>query len=169
MSLTHKITFALNGKPVRTDAIVTSSALELLRGTFELGGTKLACGEGECGACTIIVDGRSRNACLMPAVDLEGREVLTVEGLWSEDGIDPVQQAFIDEGAIQCGFCTPGMIMAATDMIDRHGPGNLDEATVRAELEGNICRCTGYHNIVKAILAASNTMAKGKGKATKAA
>ncbi|MBZ0129186.1 MAG: (2Fe-2S)-binding protein [Rhodobacteraceae bacterium] len=152
MSLTHKITFALNGKPVRADADVASSALELLRGAFELGGTKLACGEGECGACTIIVDGRSRNSCLMPAVDLEGREVLTVEGLWREDGIDPVQQAFVDEGAIQCGFCTPGMIMQTKYLLSRNPDLTAEEA--ERGLEGNVCRCTGYKKIIAAAIGA---------------
>ncbi|MCP5089054.1 MAG: (2Fe-2S)-binding protein [Rhodobacteraceae bacterium] len=158
MSLTQKIIFTLNGKPVQADAQVTASALELLRGAFELGGTKLACGEGECGACTIIVDGRSRNSCLLPAVDLDGREVLTVEGLWSEDGIDPVQQAFIDEGAIQCGFCTPGMIMQTKYLLSKNPRMTPEE--IERGLEGNVCRCTGYKKIISAVAAASAVAAE---------
>lgn len=158
MSLTQKITFTLNGKPVQADVQVTASTLELLRGAFELGSTKLACGEGECGACTVIIDGRSRNSCLFPAVDLDGREVLTVEGLWSEDGIDPVQQAFIDEGAIQCGFCTPGMIMQTKYLLSQNPKMTAKE--IERGLEGNICRCTGYKKIISAVVAASATVAE---------
>ncbi len=158
MSLTQKIIFTLNGKPVQADAQVTASALELLRGAFELGGTKLACGEGECGPCTSIVDGRSRNSCLLPAVDLGGREVLTVEGLWSEDGIDPVQQAFIDEGAIQCGFCTPGMIMQTKYLLSKNPRMTPEE--IERGLEGNVCRCTGYKKIISAVAAASAVAAE---------
>ncbi len=153
MSLSVNITFTLNGKATQTQTNVTGSALELLRGTYDLGGTKLACGEGECGACTIIVDGRSRNACLTPAVDLDGREVLTVEGLWTEDGIDPVQQAFVDEGAVQCGFCTPGMIMQTKYLLSQNPDMSVEE--IERGLEGNICRCTGYKKIIHAVAAAS--------------
>ncbi len=153
MSISQKITFTLNGEPVQAEVKVSASTLELLRDAFELGGTKLACGEGECGACTIIVDGRSRNSCLLPAVDLDGRKVLTVEGLWSEDGIDPIQQAFIDAGAIQCGFCTPGMIMQTKYLLN-HNPKMTTEEIERG-LEGNVCRCTGYKKIISAVAAAS--------------
>ena len=120
-------------------------------------------------ASRAVVDGKAVKSCSMLAAQAAGSRITTIEGLADGNDLHPVQAAFKEHHGLQCGFCTPGMIMAATDMIDRHGPGNLDEATVRAELEGNICRCTGYHNIVKAILAASNTMAKGKGKAKKAA
>ncbi len=153
MSVTQKITFTLNGRTAQADAQLTASALEMLRSAFELGGTKLACGEGECGACTIIVDGRSKNSCLTAAVDLDGREVLTVEGLWSEDGIDPVQQAFIDEGAIQCGFCTPGMIMQTKYLLNKNP--KMTAAEIERGLEGNVCRCTGYKKIISAVALAS--------------
>ncbi len=153
MSLNVDFTFSLNGKNVAAVVGVTESALDLLRREFDLAGAKLACGEGECGACTIIVDGRSRNACLMPAVDLEGRTILTIEGLWTEKGVDPIQQAFIDEGAVQCGFCTPGMIMQARYLIDRNP--QLNEADIVRGLEGNVCRCTGYKKIIAAVSAAS--------------
>jgi aerobic carbon-monoxide dehydrogenase small subunit len=152
MPLKVKIAFTLNGRTVETLTGVADSALDLLRREFDLGGAKLACGEGECGACTILVDDRSRNACLMPAVDLEGRAVLTIEGLWSEDGLDPVQGAFVEAGAVQCGFCTPGMILQARYLLQTNP--RLDEAAIARGLEGNICRCTGYTKIIRAVLAA---------------
>jgi carbon-monoxide dehydrogenase small subunit len=153
MSLKLDITLNLNGTKVNAVAGVADTALELLRREFDLGGTKLACGEGECGACTIIVDGRSRNSCLVPAVDLDGREVMTIEGLWTEEGVDPVQQAFIDKGAVQCGFCTPGMIMQTRYLLNQN-PDITEDEVIRG-LEGNICRCTGYKKIITAALAAS--------------
>ncbi len=152
MSLRVDISLNLNGVDVSISAAVTDTALELLRREFDLGGTKLACGEGECGACTILVDGRTRNSCLVPAVDLDGREVMTVEGLWTEEGIDPVQQAFIDAGAVQCGYCTPGMIMQTRYLLNQN-PEIGEEEIIRG-LEGNVCRCTGYKKIIKAALAA---------------
>ncbi len=153
MALKIAVSFILNGAEVETLADVTGSALDLLRRDFDLASVKLACGEGECGACTILVDGRSRNACLMPAVDLDGRSVLTLEGLWGEDGIDPVQQAFVDEGAIQCGFCTPGMIMQTRYLLSQNK--ELTEDEIKRGLEGNICRCTGYKKIIAAVASAS--------------
>lgn len=153
MSLKVDIVFTLNGAAVRASISAGASALAVLREQFDLAGAKLACGEGECGACTIIVDGLSLNGCLMPAVDLDGRRVETVEGLWRETGLDPVQRAFIEAGAIQCGFCTPGMVMQARHLIDRNP--RASEAEIRRGLEGNICRCTGYRKIVDAIIAAS--------------
>ena len=107
---------------------------------------------------TIHVNGKSMKSCTMLAAQADGADVMTIEGLANGE-LHPVQAAFREHHGLQCGFCTPGMIMSAVDMINRHGPGNLDEETVREELDGNICRCTGYHNIVKAILAASNQMA----------
>ncbi len=153
MSLSVDITLTLNGIKVAASTGVTDTALELLRRDFDLGGAKLACGEGECGSCTIIVDGRSRNSCLVLAVDLDGREVVTIEGLWTEDGVDPVQQAFIDEGAVQCGFCTPGMIMQARYLLNQNP--DITEEEITRGLEGNICRCTGYKKIITAVLSAS--------------
>ncbi len=152
MSLKVDIAFTLNGNPVKTAVPAGASALDVLRDTFDLKGAKLGCGEGECGACTAIVDGLSLNACLMPAVDLDGRAVLTVEGLWQERGLDPVQQAFIDNGAVQCGFCTPGMVMQIRHMLDKNAAA--DTAAIRRGIEGNICRCTGYAKIVDAVTTA---------------
>ena len=116
--------------------------------------------QSQCGACVVHVDGKAVKSCTMLAAQADGSEVLTIEGLASGGELHPVQAAFREHHGLQCGFCTPGMIMSAVDMIKRHG-GQLDEKTVRSELEGNICRCTGYHNIVKAILDASSKMGDG--------
>ncbi len=153
MSLNVEVTFTLNGITVRAKPPVQASALELLRGEFDLAGVKLACGEGECGACTIEVDNRTRNACLMPAVDLDGRDVKTVEGLMSDDGLDPVQRAFVEAGAVQCGYCTPGMVMQAKNLIERNP--NLSRDQIVRGLEGNVCRCTGYTKIIEAVAMAA--------------
>ena len=159
MSLNVEVTFTLNGITVRANPPVQASALELLRSEFDLAGTKLACGEGECGACTIEVDNRTRNACLMPAVDLDGRDVKTVEGLITDDGLDPVQRAFVEAGAVQCGFCTPGMVMQAKNLIERNP--NLTRAEIARGIEGNICRCTGYTKIIDAVATAAQRKAGG--------
>jgi carbon-monoxide dehydrogenase small subunit len=156
VSLKLDIAFTLNGRRVTASVEADASALAVLRGTFDLAGAKLACGEGECGACTIIVDGLSCMSCLMPAVDLAGREVRTIEGLWSEQGLDPVQQAFIESGAVQCGFCTPGMVMQVRHTLDRNPKAS--EAELRRAIEGNVCRCTGYAKIVEAALAAARRL-----------
>lgn len=156
MSLKVEIAFTLNGRAVSAVVPADASALAVLRSEFDLAGAKLACGEGECGACTIIVDGLSRNSCLMPAVDLSGRTVRTVEGLWSERGLDPVQQAFVETGAVQCGYCTAGMVMQVRHALDRNPEAN--EAELRRAIEGNVCRCTGYAKVVDAALAAGRRM-----------
>jgi carbon-monoxide dehydrogenase small subunit len=147
------IAFTLNGRPAAASVPANASALKVLNETFDLAGAKLACGEGECGACTILVDGLSRNSCLMPAIDMDGRDVLTVEGLQMVGDMDPIQDAFVQEGAVQCGFCTPGMVMQARHLLD--AGRKLSEDDVRRGLEGNVCRCTGYKKIIDAIVAAS--------------
>ena len=147
----------VNGK---AHARIVESRLTLadfLRHELGLTGTHLGCEHGVCGACTVLVDGHSTRSCLMFAVQANGCEVTTVEGLTPEGGLSVLQQAFVDNHGLQCGFCTPGMVMSAIDMVKRNNY-QLDEATVRRELEGNLCRCTGYHNIVKAILAAAPAM-----------
>ena len=144
-----EIAFTLNGRATEVSVSVSSSALTMLRETFDLTGTKLACGEGECGACTIIVDGLSVNSCIMFAADCDGREITTIEGLQDDLGLDPVQQAFADLGSVQCGFCTPGMIMTAWQILENNPSPSDDE--IRHGLEGNFCRCTGYDNIVRAV------------------
>ncbi|MEP1884978.1 MAG: (2Fe-2S)-binding protein, partial [Marinomonas sp.] len=132
--------------------------VQFLREDCELTGTHVGCDTSQCGACVVHVDGKAVKSCTMLAAQAEGAEVTTIEGLADGAELHPMQSAFREHHGLQCGYCTPGMIMAAVDMVKKHG-GPLDEATIRSELEGNICRCTGYHNIVKAIKAASETMA----------
>jgi carbon-monoxide dehydrogenase small subunit len=164
------ISLTVNGKRVGGVTEDRTLLVHFLRENLGLTGTHVGCDTSQCGACVIHVDGKAVKSCTMLAVQASGSNVVTIEGLANGVDLHPVQAAFKEHHGLQCGFCTPGMIMTATDMINRH-PEGLEEATVRAELEGNICRCTGYHNIVKAILAASQTMAKGaaKGKARQAA
>ncbi len=163
-----EVSLVVNGRKVSGQAEDRTLLVHFLREHLGLTGTHVGCDTSQCGACVVHVDGKAMKSCTMLAAQASGSTVVTIEGLASGPDLHPVQAAFKEHHGLQCGFCTPGMIMAATDMINRHGAGNLDEATVRAELEGNICRCTGYHNIVKAVLAASDAMAKG-GKGQKAA
>ena len=152
-SPTREIKFSLNGRSVSATVRVHVNALTMLRDQFELTGAKIACGEGQCAACTILVDGDSVNGCLMLAVNCDGREVTTIEGLDSVDGLDVIQQSFVDNWAVQCGFCTAGMIMQAKYLLSRHPHPSEDE--IKYAIEGNVCRCTGYHKIIEAISAAA--------------
>lgn len=164
-----EVTLVVNGRKVSGAVEDRTLLVHFLREHLGLTGTHVGCDTSQCGACVVHVDGKAMKSCTMLAAQASGSTVTTIEGLADGADLHPVQAAFKEHHGLQCGFCTPGMIMTATDMIRRH-PEGLDEATVRAELEGNICRCTGYHNIVKAILAASKTMAKAsKSKAKKAA
>ncbi|CAN7142370.1 (2Fe-2S)-binding protein [Aminobacter aminovorans] len=163
------VSLVVNGRKVSGAVEDRTLLVHFLREHLGLTGTHVGCDTSQCGACVVHVDGKAMKSCSMLAVQASGSTVTTIEGLADGADLHPVQAAFKEHHGLQCGFCTPGMIMTATDMIRRH-PEGLDEATVRAELEGNICRCTGYHNIVKAILAASKTMSKAsKSKAKKAA
>ncbi len=163
------VSMTVNGRRVSASVEDRTLLVHFLREHLGLAGTHVGCDTSQCGACVVHVDGMAVKSCSMLAVQASGSELITIEGLAGMGDLHPVQAAFREHHGLQCGFCTPGMIMTAVDMIRRH-PQGLDEATVRAELEGNICRCTGYHNIVKAILAASRTMAKApKGRAKKAA
>lgn len=166
------VELVINGRKVRKEVEDRTLLVHFLREQAELTGTHVGCDTSQCGACLVQVDGKTVKSCTMLAVQADGAQVLTIEGLadtmMGEDGLHPIQAAFREHHGLQCGYCTPGMIMSAKDIIARH-PDGLDEATVRAELEGNICRCTGYHNIVKAILAASETMGKMAVSASKAA
>jgi len=159
-----EVSLVVNGR--RVSGVVEDRTLlvHFLRENLGLTGTHVGCDTSQCGACVVHVDGKAVKSCTMLAAQASGSTVVTIEGLANGTDLHPVQAAFREHHGLQCGFCTPGMIMASVDIINRH-PEGLDEATVRAELEGNICRCTGYHNIVKAVLAASKAMAKGKGKA----
>ncbi len=144
-----EIRFKLNGREVRTKVPADMKTLAMLRDQFDMTGTKYACGEGECGACTVSVDGKTVNSCLMYAVDCDGREVLTIEGLRTPEGLHPVQQAFVDHGAVQCGFCMPGMIMQADYLVK--GNPDLTREQAQRGLEGNLCRCTGYTKVLDAV------------------
>jgi aerobic-type carbon monoxide dehydrogenase small subunit (CoxS/CutS family) len=145
-----ELSFKLNGKTVEMAVEPATLLVDLLREDFGLTGTKVGCREGECGACTVLVDGEAYNSCLMPALKVQGREVTTIEGLQKADGsLDPIQEAFMDAGAAQCGFCTPGMIMSAKALLDSNP--NPEEKEIRKALSGVLCRCTGYRKIVQAV------------------
>ena len=149
----------VNGKSVSAEVEDRTLLVTFIREHLGLTGTHVGCETSQCGACTVHVDGQAMKSCSMLAVMAEGADVTTIEGLApGPDTLHPVQEAFREHHGLQCGFCTPGMIMSATDMIRRY-EGKLDEQTIREQLEGNLCRCTGYHNIVKAIEAAAETMA----------
>ncbi|WEK51352.1 MAG: (2Fe-2S)-binding protein [Candidatus Kaistia colombiensis] len=152
------ISVTVNGTERRAEVEGRTLLVSLLRETFGLTGTHVGCDTSQCGACVVHVDGKAIKSCTMLAAQADGSTVLTIEGLAQDGVLHPVQAAFHEHHGLQCGFCTPGMIMAAVDMIERH-EAQLDEATIRHELEGNICRCTGYHNIVRAIQAAADHMA----------
>lgn len=143
------LSFTLNGTPVSIQVAPSSLLLEVLRNDLGLTGTKEGCGKGECGACTVLVDGRPVNSCLFPALEAEGREVRTIEGLARGTELSVVQQAFVQNGGIQCGFCSPGMILSVEALLSRQP--NPDETEIRSALVGNLCRCTGYAQIVEAV------------------
>ncbi len=153
MSRSVEIEFRLNGVVRRATVPADMSALTMLRDVLGLTGTKYGCGEGECGACTILVDGASLNSCLAFAVDCDGREVTTIEGLASDERAQRLQRAFAEHGAVQCGFCTPGMVIQAGRILAAHP--HPDRATIQRGLEGNLCRCTGYKKIIDAVEAAA--------------
>jgi carbon-monoxide dehydrogenase small subunit len=161
------VSITVNGRSVSREVEDRTLLVQFLREHLGLTGTHVGCDTSQCGACVVHMDGVAVKSCTVLAAAADGSEVLTIEGLAKGDRLHPVQAAFREHHGLQCGFCTPGMIMTAVDMIRRHG-GRLDEKTVRHELEGNICRCTGYHNIVKAILAAAANMQSGAGKAAAA-
>ena len=135
--------------------------VEVLREDLGLTGTKQGCGEGDCGACTVLLDGVAVNSCLVLAVQAEGRQITTIEGLARPDALHPIQQAFVDHGAIQCGFCTPGVILRVKSFLDENPAPS--EAEVRHGIAGNLCRCTGYQKIVEAVLAAATALQPAQG------
>ena len=151
MSETLRIQFTVNGEARTVEARPMDRLLDVLREGLGLTGTKEGCGEGECGACSVLLDGRVVNSCLVPAVQLEGTEVVTVEGLARDGAASPMQEAFLTHNAAQCGFCTPGMLVSAEDLVRRSG--SPDKEQVREGLAGNLCRCTGYAKIVDAVQA----------------
>jgi carbon-monoxide dehydrogenase small subunit len=143
----------VNGTPYEVAIEPRQSLLQLLREELHLTGTKEGCSEGECGACTVLLDGKTVDSCLIFALEVQGREVTTIEGLARGDQLHPVQKAFAEYGAVQCGFCTPGMILAAKALLDSHP--HPTELEIRQGISGNLCRCTGYVKIVEAIQAAA--------------
>ena len=151
---TKNISFTLNGKRITKEVPVHLTLLDFLREDLKLTGTKCGCGEGECGTCTVLVDGRTVNSCLMLTVDADGKDITTIEGLGDENHLHPLQKAFVAYGAIQCGYCTPGMILSSKALLDRNPHPTMDE--LKKALSGNLCRCTGYDKIFKAVMSVAN-------------
>ncbi|MFH0844623.1 MAG: (2Fe-2S)-binding protein [Pseudomonadota bacterium] len=153
----HPVTFKVNGDTYHLYVDPQRTLIEVLREDLHLTGTKLGCGTGDCGACTVIVNGRSVISCLTLAVEMDGKEIMTVEGLApSGEDLHPIQKAFIEQGAIQCGYCTPGMELSAFTLLSKNSSPN--EKEIRQGISGNLCRCTGYQKIVEAIAAAAKEM-----------
>jgi len=153
------VTLTVNGRSVTADVDSRTLLVQMLRETLHLTGTHVGCDTSQCGACVVHVDGKAVKSCTTLAVQCEGASVVTIEGLAQDGKLHPMQEAFREHHGLQCGFCTPGMIMSAVDIVNRKGI--VDEATIREELEGNICRCTGYHNIVRAVEAGAKAMVSG--------
>lgn len=151
------VSLTVNGKAVTANVDPRTLLVHLLRENLRLTGTHVGCDTSQCGACVVHVDGKAVKSCTTLALSLEGASVTTIEGLANGSTLHPMQEAFREHHGLQCGYCTPGMIMAAVDIVNRRGY-DLDEATIREDLDGNICRCTGYHNIVKAVAAGAEAM-----------
>ena len=156
----RKIKFRINGETREILVRPNDLLLNVIRGDLNLTGTKYGCGSGDCGACTVLVDGKPKLSCITLAIAVDGREITTIEGV-GKGGLDPIQEAFVDQGAIQCGYCNPGMILSAKALLDENL--NPTEEEVRRAIEGNLCRCTGYVKQVRAILSAAEKMRKQKG------
>jgi len=155
-----KVSLTVNGRPVSADVEGRTLLVQLLREHLGLTGTHVGCDTSQCGCCTVHLNGKGVKSCAVLALSCEGTTVTTIEGLATDGKLHPMQEAFREHHALQCGFCTPGMIMSALEMVRAKGNA-LDERTVREQLEGNLCRCTGYHNIVKAIQAGAAAMKRG--------
>jgi len=151
------VSLTVNGKSVRAETEPRTLLVQLLRDRLGLTGTHIGCDTSQCGACVVHLNGKAVKSCTVLALSCEGAKVTTIEGVGSPARLHPMQKAFQDHHALQCGFCTPGMIMSALDIVRRKG-SKLDDTTIRKELEGNLCRCTGYHNIVRAIAAGAQAM-----------
>ncbi|MGI6128614.1 MAG: (2Fe-2S)-binding protein [bacterium] len=156
-----KLSFTLNGEPVQVKVAPADMLLDVLRDKLALTGTKKGCGRGECGACTVILNGQAVDSCLIPAVKAQGAVVETIEGLAKGNQLHPLQEAFADLGAVQCGYCTPGMIMSAKALLDKNP--HPDSNAIREGISGNICRCTGYVKIEEAIMAAAAKINDSRG------
>jgi len=156
-SMKQIIMFNLNGESIEVEMEPHLTLLQLLRDKLELTGTKEGCSMGECGACTVLVDGKAVNSCILPAMEVDGKSVTTIEGLTDTQGnLHPIQKAFIEYGAVQCGFCSPGMVLSAKALLDENPKPTEEE--IRHGIAGNLCRCTGYLQIVQAIKAASGQL-----------
>lgn len=155
-----KVSFTLNGKPCEVMTKPYSRLLDMLRDDLRLTGTKEGCGVGECGACTVILDGKAVTACLVPAPSVDGRNVVTIEGVGEDGKLDPIQEAVLKEHALQCGFCTPGFIMSAKALLDENPLATKEE--IRRAISGNLCRCTGYEQLTEAIYEAAEELRKLK-------
>jgi carbon-monoxide dehydrogenase small subunit len=153
MAKKYQITVAVNGVPYQKEVEARTLLVDFIRDELGLTGTHIGCEQGECGACTVLVDGVATKSCMMLAVQADGAELVTIEGLSSDDKLHPIQEAFRTAGAVQCGFCTPGMVITAVDLL--HNNPRPSEEEIRVGLEGNLCRCTGYQTIVEAIRIAS--------------
>jgi carbon-monoxide dehydrogenase small subunit len=151
-----ELNLTVNGKPYRFSVPPWRTLLEVIREDLGLTGTKEGCGLGECGACTVLMDGKAVNSCLVLATEADGREITTIEGLAQGDKLHPIQQAFVDYGGLQCGFCTPGMILAAKALLDNNPTPTEEE--IKRGIAGNLCRCTGYAKIIESIRAAAKNM-----------
>jgi carbon-monoxide dehydrogenase small subunit len=152
--MAREVSFVFNGNKMKMIVEDHWTLLHLIREELGYTGTKEGCGSGECGACTVIVDGEAVNSCLYLAAEIDGRELLTIEGLASEDGtLHPIQKAFVENGGIQCGYCSPGMILSAKALLDENA--NANEAEIKEAIAGNLCRCTGYVQIIDAIKSVS--------------
>lgn len=149
----YTVNFILNKKPVSVNVSPEETLLSVIRDKFNLTGSKEGCGQGECGACTLLVNGRPMTACLILAIEAEGYEITTIEGLSNDDELDIIQEEFITHGALQCGYCTPGMVMSVKGLLLKN-PDPTEEEVIKA-LSGNLCRCTGYKKIIEATLAAA--------------
>jgi len=152
----QQVSIMVNGKSYKISTPPWRTLLEVIREDLGLTGTKEGCGLGECGACTVIMEGRAVNSCLVLATEADGKQITTIEGLAEGDKLHPIQQAFIDHGGLQCGFCTPGMIMSAKALLD--GNPTPSEEEIRRGIAGNLCRCTGYTKIIESIKAAAENM-----------
>jgi len=154
------ITFILNGKSQELHIQPWRTLLEIIREDLQLTGTKEGCGEGECGSCTVMMGDKTVNSCLVPAVEADNMEITTIEGLADGDNLDPIQEAFVSYAGMQCGFCTPGMIMSAKELLESNP--NPNEEEIREGIAGNFCRCTGYTKIIESISAAAEGMQGGE-------
>ena len=158
----HTLAFTLNGKPVEVDIDAGWTLMQVLRDEIGLTGTKQNCLEAECGVCTVLLDGAAVASCILLAVQCSGKSITTIEGLGADGRLDVIQQAFLDHGAVQCGYCIPGMVLTAKSFLDENRGRALSEAEIREGICGTLCRCTGYQHIVEAVKLAAEKMGKGE-------